>query len=82
MRDRYDPIDEHPRIAKLRAQVRGLPIDESYRAELLVSIHRFREQIIARPEYAPDEGWDDLEALQQATLAHMMERFLAEKQVR
>ena len=75
----YNPDNEHPRIAKLRWQVRNLPIDESWRAELLVSIHRFREQFITRPVYAPEDGWDDLEALQQATLAEMMARLMKEK---
>ena len=70
---------EHPRIAQLRSQVLGLPVDEHYRAVLLDSIEYFRDQIVARPVYASDEGWDDLEALQQVALSGMMERALQEK---
>ena len=67
---------EHPRIALLRWQVLDLPVDEDYRALLLQSIDTWREQILERPLYARDEGWDDLEALQQVTLGEMMERAL------
>jgi hypothetical protein len=70
---------EHPRIAQLRSQVLGLPLDEHYRAVLLESIEYFRDQIVARPRYAPHECWDDLEALQQTVLDGMMERALQEK---
>jgi tripartite-type tricarboxylate transporter receptor subunit TctC len=42
----------------------------------LASIDTYRDQILARPHYAPDEGWDDLEALQQVTLGDRMEREL------
>lgn len=69
-------MEEHPRIALLRSQVLGLPVDEQYRAALLASIDTYRHQILARPHYAPDEGWDDLEALQQVTLGDRMERDL------
>ncbi|MEI6180756.1 MAG: hypothetical protein WCP31_08375 [Chloroflexales bacterium] len=65
-------MKEHPRLALLRSQVLCLPVDEQYRAALLASI----DQILARPHYAPDEGWDDLEALQQVTLGDRMEREL------
>ena len=51
-------------------------MDEDYRALLLQSIDTLREQILERPLYARDEGWDDLEALQQVTLGEMMERDL------
>lgn len=71
-------MKEHPRIALLRQQVLGLPVDEQYRAALLESIETYREQILARPHYAPDEGWDDLEALQQVTLGDRMEAALQE----
>ena len=70
---------EHPRIAQLRSQVLGLPVDEHYRAVLLKSIEYFRDQIVARPRRARHKGWDDLEALQQAALGGMMERALQEK---
>ena len=66
--------DEHPRLALLRRQVLGLPVDEHYRAQLLQSIDTYRDQILERPRYAPGEGWDDLDALQQVTLGDMMAR--------
>ena len=71
-------MEEHPRIALLRSQVHSLPVDEHYRAALLISIHTYRNQILARPHYTPDQGWGDLEALQQVTLGDMMERALRE----
>lgn len=70
---------EHSRLALLRSQVLTLPVDEQYRAALLASIDTYRDQILARPHYAHDEGWDDLEALQQVTLGDLMERALHEK---
>ena len=72
------PWDEHPRIALLRSQVHGLPIDEYYRAALLISIHTYRNQILARTIDTPAGAWDDLEALQQVTLGDMMERRMQE----
>ena len=66
----------HPRLALLRSQVLNLPVDEQYRAALLQSIETYRGQILARPHYAPHEGWDDLEALQQVTLGDAIERTL------
>ena len=76
---------EHPRIAILRTVVHTLPVDEdyraqllqsldTYRAQLLQSLDTYRAQILERPAYQPDQGWDDLEALQQVTLGDMMER--------
>lgn len=62
------------RISDLRNHVAQLPVDETYRAELMASIERYRDQIIARPEHGP--GWDDLEAIQQVTLGDRMERYL------
>jgi hypothetical protein len=72
-------VEEHLRLSLLRSQVHSLPVDEQYRAALLESIDTYRDQILGRPVYAPDEGWDDLEALQQVTLGDMMERALNEK---
>ena len=71
-------MDEHPRIALLRSQVLSRSVDEQYRAKLLQSIYTPRDQILARPRYAPGEGWDDLETLQQVTLGSIMERALRE----
>ena len=72
-------MDEHPRLALLRSDVLGLPVDEDYRAALLASIDTYREQLLARPVYAPDEGSDDLEALQQVTLEDMLACVLRKK---
>ena len=69
-------MNEPERLAKLRNQVKALPVDEQYRASLLINLERYWEAILKRPEYAHDEGWDDLEALQQVTLAQQMERSL------
>ena len=71
-------MNEHPRITKLRSHVQSLLVDESYRAELLHSIDTYADQIISRTEPAPQEGWDDLEALQQVTLGDTLERALQE----
>jgi len=87
MQDRQDhpahPHDdhggEHPRLVQLRSQVLGLPVNEQYRAQLLQSIDTYREQILERPHYTPDEGWDDLKALQQVTLGDMMARLRQRK---
>ncbi|MBM3345670.1 MAG: hypothetical protein FJY55_04120 [Betaproteobacteria bacterium] len=57
--------DEFPRIIILRSHVMALPVDEDYCARLLQSINTYRAQILERPHYKPEEGWDDLEALQQ-----------------
>ena len=69
-------MNEHPRLTALRNQVYALRVDAQYRALLLQSITRYADQIVARPECAPDEGRDDLEALQQVTLGESMERSL------
>jgi hypothetical protein len=61
------PTFNHPRLNDLNYAVRRLPIGGLYRAALLRSIDRYADQFIDRPDYAPDEGWDDLEALQQVT---------------
>lgn len=71
-------LDDHPRIVLLRNDVLSLPVNEEYKKLLLQSIDLYRDHIIDRPEYAPDEGWDDLEAIQQVTLSDMGERCLRE----
>ena len=68
----------HPRIVLLRNDVLSLPVNEGYKNMLLQSIELYRDHIIDRPVYAPDVGWDDLEAIQQATLSDMGERWLRE----
>jgi hypothetical protein len=72
-------LDDHPRIVLLRSEVKGLPVDEEYKNELLHSIELYRDQILDRPECLLHEGWDDLEALQQVTLGDMNERWLQER---
>lgn len=56
----------------------SLPVDEDYRVALLQSIETYAEEIVIDSVHAPGEGWDDLEALQQTTLADMMARLLVE----
>jgi hypothetical protein len=72
-------LRKHPRIASLRRDVADLPIDEHYRRWLYRSIHCYADQIIERPTYAPDDGLDDLEALQQVTLGDMMEHAMMQR---
>lgn len=66
-------LRRHPRIAQLRTDVARLPVDEHYRRWLYRSLNLYADQVVERPLYKPDEGWDDLEALQQVTLGDMME---------
>jgi hypothetical protein len=73
---------EHPRITKLRSQVLSLPVDDDYRAALLQSIDTYADQLLARPDYKCEGEWDDLEALQQVTMADVMERALLERLAR
>ena len=68
----------HPRLVALRHQVNALPVDPEYRRWLRRSLWKYSEQIIAREEPAPEEGWDDLEDLQQVTLGNRMEASLRE----
>ena len=70
---------DHPRIVLLRNDVLSLPVNEEYKNLLLQSIELYRDHIIDRPVYAPEEGWDDLEAIQQVTLADMGDRWLREQ---
>lgn len=49
-----------------------------YRAALHRSLGRYVGQLVSRPHYRPEEGWDDLEALQQVTLGDIMEERLQE----
>ena len=67
------PKYNHPKLHALAYTVQRLPIGGFYRAALLRSIDRYADQLIARPACKPDEGWDDLEALQQVTPGDMME---------
>ena len=71
-----NPLRHHPRIHALRVIVSQLPVDGMYRAALHRSLGRYADQLVCRPHYGPEEGWDDLEALQQVTLGDMMEESL------
>jgi hypothetical protein len=72
-------MEEHPRLARLRSQVRRLPLDEHCRAVLLKSIEYLGDQIVARPPRAQHKGRDDLDALQRLAPSGMLERALQEK---
>ncbi len=67
----------HPRIQALWAIVNQLPVDGAYRAALYRSLWRYADQLVCRPHYPPEGGWDDLEALQQVTLGNMIEHQLS-----
>jgi len=58
----------HPRIVALTRIVNQLPVDKEYRRWLRHSLWKYADQIIARTEPPPNEGWDDLEDLQQVSL--------------
>ena len=75
-------LRHHPRIAKLRHHVASLPIDEDYRRWLYRSLNLYADQVVEHPHYKLEEGWDDLEALQQVTLGDMMEHSLRSLLVR
>ncbi len=72
-------LSQHPRVVRLRQQVAALPVGQEYRNKLLHSIDLYADHIVARPVYAPEEGWDDLEALQQVTLSDRMEMLLQQQ---
>jgi hypothetical protein len=69
-------LRHHPRIAQLRTDVARLPVDEQYRRWLYRSLNLYADQVVECPLYKPEDGWDDLEALQQVTLGDMMEHSL------
>lgn len=58
----------HPRIVALTRIVNQLPVEKEYRHWLRHSLWKYADQIIARTEPSPNEGWDDLEDLQQVSL--------------
>ena len=71
-----DPLRHHPRIQALWTEVSRLPVDSNYRAALYRSLARYAPQIVSRPISPPEDCWDDLQALQQVTLADTMEAVL------
>ena len=70
---RQNPLRHHPRIQSLREFIGRIRVDCFYKAALHRSLDRYARQFVARPEYKPEEGWDNLEALQQVTLGDLME---------
>ena len=67
-RPKPDPLWNHPRIVALRRFVSALPVPYEYTLRLKRSIHRYADQIIARPVYGAWHGLSDVEAIQQVTL--------------
>lgn len=67
------PLRLHPRIYALRRSIQGMAVSSEYVSRLYAALYKYADQIVDRPQYAHDEGWDDLEALQQVTLGDWME---------
>jgi len=67
------PLRMHPRIYALRQSIRGMAVHSEYVSRLYAALYRYADQIIERPFYKPEDGWDDLEALQQVALSDWME---------
>ena len=70
------PLRYHPRIVALRRFVISLPVPYEYKMRLKRSIHRYADQIIARPVYDNWHGWSDADSIQQVTLADWNEESL------
>ena len=68
------PLRLHPRIFALRQGIRGMAVQGDYVSRLYAALYQYAEHFVNRPHYAPGEGWDDLEALQQVTLGDWMEK--------
>lgn len=71
-----NPLRFNPRVLAVRRFVNGLPVPYDYKMRLKRSIHRYADQIVSRPVYAPEEGLSDEEAIQQVTLGDMNEEYL------
>jgi hypothetical protein len=71
-------LDDDLRIAILKDHVLNLPILADYAFQLLSSIDKYRDQLLARAVYEEAGLWDDLEALQQVTLSDIVEARLTE----
>lgn len=67
----------NPVILALRRTVNALPVDTEYRRWLRYTLWQNAAWFIGRVEPACGEGWDNLEALQQAALGNMMEASLS-----
>ena len=75
-RQQPHPLRYHPRIVALRRFVISLPVPYEYKMRLKRSIHRYAEEIIARPVYDKWHGWSDADSIQQVTLADWNEESL------
>lgn len=71
-------LDDDLRILILKDEVLNLPVPAEYTFQLLHSIEKYRDQILARPVFEGADIWDDFEALQQATLSDTREAMLLE----
>jgi hypothetical protein len=67
------PLHLHPRIYALRRLIRGMGVCSEYVARLYSALYKYADQIVERPYYIAEEGWDDFETLQQVTLSDWME---------
>lgn len=70
------PLRYHPRIVAVRRFVNSFPVPYEYEMRLKRSIHRYADQIIARPVYGAWDGWSDADAIQQVTLCDWNEENL------
>lgn len=70
------PLRMHPRIHALRQSIGGMAAQGEYKLRLYAALYKYADQFVERPHYKPEEGWDDLEALQQVTLGDWMEERL------
>jgi len=71
-------LDDDLRILILKDDVINLPIPAEYAFQLLSSIDKYRDQLLARPVFEDADIWDDLEAIQQVTLGDILEARLTE----
>ena len=72
-------MKQHPSLAQLRSRILSVHADENCRAVLLKSIDYFRDQLDARPRFAPKDAWDDPRAPRRIGQSGLMERALTEK---
>ena len=72
------PLRLHPRVYALRRSLQGMAVSSEYRSRLYAALYQYADQIVERPYYKPEEGWDDLEALQQVTLGDWVEQSIRE----
>lgn len=66
----------HPIILDLRRTVNRLPVGSEYRRWLRYTLWQNAQWFIDRVEPAQDDGWSNLEALQQTALGNMAEASL------